>query len=318
MKTRKLGFSDLNLTTVGLGAWAIGGPWQFGWGPQDDQDSIATINEAIDNGINWIDTAPIYGHGHSEIIVGKAIKGLSQKPIIATKCGLVWDEKTERIPRLNPKSVRQECEQSLKRLGVDAIDLYQIHWPSSTEEAVDGWGEIARLIKDGKVRFAGVSNFSIEQMEKCQQVHPVASLQPPYSMLIRDIEKDLMPFCKKNNIGIVAYSPMARGLLTGKFSREHLDTLAPDDHRRKNNLFTEPAFSMNLEFVERIKPIAQRNSKTSAQLAIAWVLRREEITSAIVGARKPGQISETARAGDWSLSRQDIAEIESIINEMQI
>jgi aryl-alcohol dehydrogenase-like predicted oxidoreductase len=318
MKTRKLGFSDLNLTTIGLGAWAIGGPWQFGWGPQDDQDSIATINEAIDNGINWIDTAPIYGHGHSEIILGKAIKGLSQKPVIATKCGLVWDEKNERIPRLNPKSVRQECEQSLKRLGVDAIDLYQIHWPSSTEEAVDGWGEIARLIKDGKVRFAGVSNFSIEQMEKCQQIHPIASLQPPYSMLIRDIEKDLMPFCKKNNIGIVAYSPMARGLLTGKFSREHLKTLAPDDHRRKNNLFTEPAFSKNLEFVERIKPIAQRNGKTSAQLAIAWVLRRDEITSAIVGARKPGQISETAKAGDWSLSRQDIAEIENIINEMQI
>ena len=194
MKTRKLGFSDLNLTTVGLGAWAIGGPWQFGWGPQDDQDSIATINEAIDNGINWIDTAPIYGHGHSEIILGKAIKGLSQKPIIATKCGLVWDEKNERIPRLNPKSVRQECEQSLKRLGVDAIDLYQIHWPSSTEEAVDGWGEIARLIKDGKVRFGGVSNFSVEQIEKCQQVHPVASLQPQYNMLFRNIEKDQMPF----------------------------------------------------------------------------------------------------------------------------
>jgi aryl-alcohol dehydrogenase-like predicted oxidoreductase len=318
MKTRKLGFSDLNLTTVGLGAWAIGGPWQFGWGPQDDQDSIATINEAIDNGINWIDTAPIYGHGHSEIILGKAIKGLSQKPIIATKCGLVWDEKNERIPRLNPKSVRQECEQSLKRLGVDAIDLYQIHWPSSTEEAVDGWGEIARLIKDGKVRFGGVSNFSVEQIEKCQQVHPVASLQPQYNMLFRNIEKDQMPFCKKNNIGIVAYSPMARGLLTGKFSREHLNTLAPDDHRRKSDIFIEPAFSKNLEFVERIKPIAQRNGKTSAQLAIAWVLRRDEITSAIVGARKPGQIGETAKAGDWSLSRQDIAEIENIINEMQI
>lgn len=318
MKTRKLGFSDLNLTTIGLGAWAIGGTWEFGWGPQDDQDSIITITEAFDNGINWIDTAPIYGHGHSEIIVGKAIKGLSQKPIIATKCGLVWDEKNERIPRLNPKSVRQECEQSLKRLGVDTIDLYQIHWPSNTEEAVDGWAEISRLIKEGKVRFAGVSNFSIEQMEKCQQVHPIASLQPPYSLLIRDIEKDLMPFCKKNNIGIVAYSPMARGLLTGKFSSEHLKTLAPDDHRRKNALFIEPAFSKNIEFVERIKPIAQRNGKTPAQLAIAWVLRRDEITSAIVGARKPGQISETAKAGDWSLPRQDIAEIENIINEMQI
>jgi aryl-alcohol dehydrogenase-like predicted oxidoreductase len=314
MQTRKLGFTDLNLTTVGLGTWAIGGEWKWGWGPQDDAESLAAIRRALDLGINWIDTAPAYGLGHSEEIVGKAIAGRRDEVIVATKCSICWDESTgEPFNRLTAESVRREAEASLRRLNVDVIDLYQIHWPNPDEQIEEGWGVIADLIREGKVRYGGVSNFSVAQLKRVQPIHPVASLQPPYSMLRRETEDELLPYCAAHNIGVVVYSPMQAGLLTGKFTKERVANLADGDWRKKNGLFTEPQLSVNLTFVESLRPIAKRNSKSLAQLAIAWVLRRPEVTAAIVGARRPSQIEETAPAGDWTLSAEDIAEIEALL-----
>ena len=313
MRTRKLGNSDLELTTVGLGTWAIGGPWEFGWGPQDDTDSIKTIFEAIDAGINWIDTAPIYGHGHSEIIVGKALKQMSQKPIIATKCGLCWNEKRERIPRLKSQSVLKECEDSLKRLDVEVIDLYQMHLNQPPEDIEQAFEAMAKCVKDGKLRYIGVSNFTVEQIKMVQKIHPVTSLQPPYSMLKRGVETELLGFCKENNIGVIVYSTMQRGLLIGKFDTAKIAALPDGDHRKTNPDFQEPQLTSALELVEKLKPIAKRNNRTMAQLAITWTLRRAEVTAAIVGARRPGQITETAPAGDWQLGTEDIEEIEELL-----
>ena len=267
MQTRQLGYTDLNLTTIGLGTWAIGGPWQFGWGPQDDDQSIITINEALDSGINWLDTAPIYGCGHSEEIVGKALKEISHKPLVATKCGLFWNEKREKSSCLKAESIRKECHDSLERLGVDVIDLYQIHWNQPDEDIEEAVEEMAKLAEQGKIKYIGLSNFTLEQIKRTQNIHPIASLQPPYSMLHRDVE-ELLPYCFENKIGIVVYSPMQRGLLTGKFTHEYLKKLAPGDHRLTNPDFLEPNFSAALELVEQLKPIAQRNNKTLAQLAI--------------------------------------------------
>ncbi len=315
MRKRKLGYTDLELTTVGLGAWAIGGPWQWGWGPQDDRESIATIQRALDLGVNWIDTAAVYGLGHSEEIVGKAIAGRRNEVIIATKCGLVWDARGRVSGRLKAWSVRQELEASLRRLNVDVIDLYQIHWPNPDEDIEEAWGEMAKAVEEGKVRYIGVSNFSVEQIKRVQKIHPVASLQPPYSMLRRDVETELLPFCAENRIGVVAYSPMGSGLLTGKFTRERLQQLPQDDWRRRSPAFNEPEFSVNLELVEQLRKIASRYGRSVAQLAIAWVLRRPEVTSAIVGARRPDQIEETAPAADWELPQQVVEEVEQRLRE---
>lgn len=315
MQTRKLGNTDLELTTVGLGTWALGGPWQFGWGPQDDGDAIAAIIEGLDLGINWIDTAPAYGVGHSEELVAKALKQTSHKPLIATKCGILWNEKKEKISCLKKDSVRKECTDSLKRLDVDVIDLYQMHWPVPEEDFEEAWEEMVKLRQEGKVRYIGVSNFNVEQLAHVQNIHPVASLQPTYSMIHRECEEELLGYCAQNNIGVVAYSPMQRGLLTGKFTPERLAELALDDHRRKNPDFHEPKFTATLQLVEHLKKIAERNGKTCAQLAVSWVLRRSEVTAAIVGARKPGQIAETVRASDWDLSEKDIEEIETLLAE---
>ena len=317
MQKRQLGDTELNLTTVGLGTWAMGGPWQFGWGPQDDNEAIAAILTALDKGINWIDTAPIYGLGHSEELVGKALKQTKQKPLIATKCGLLWDEKNERAPYLKKESIRKECHESLKRLDVEAIDLYQMHWPEPEEDVGEAWEEMARLADEGKVRYIGLSNFKIEQIERIRKIHKVASLQPSYSMLHREVEDELLGYCAQNNIGVIAYSPMQRGLLTGKFSQERLAGLPLDDHRRRNPDFHDPQFTATLQLVERLKEIAERNGKTLAQLAICWVLRRPEVTAAIVGARRPEQIAETAPASDWNLSEKDIEEIEKLLAERQ-
>ncbi len=317
MQKRQLGYTDLKLTTVGLGTWAMGGPWQFGWGPQDDGDAIAAILAALEEGINWIDTAPVYGCGHSEELVGKALKQIKTKPIVATKCGLLWNEKREKVSCLKAESIRKECEASLKRLGIDAIDLYQMHWPEPDEDVERGWEEMARLAEEGKVRYIGVSNFNIEQLERIRKIAPVASLQPPYSMLHREVEDELLTFCAKNNIGIVVYSPMQRGLLTGKFSQERLAGLPPDDHRRRMPEFQEPQFSATLQLVDQLRPIAKRNGRTLAQLAISWVLRRSEVTAAIVGSRRPEQITETAGAGDWKLTVEDIYKIEKFLKERQ-
>ena len=317
MRARKLGHTELELTTVGLGTWALGGPWQFGWGPQDDADAIAAIVKGLELGVNWIDTAAVYGCGHSEELVAKALKQTNIRPLIATKCGLLWNEKKERVPCLKPESIRKECEDSLTRLGVDVIDLYQMHWPEPKDEIEDAWAEMAKLKKEGKVRHIGVSNYNIEQLKRVRKIHPVASLQPAYSMIHRELEVELLGFCADNNIGVVVYSPIQRGLLTGKFYRERLAGLPADDHRRTNSDFTEPRFSATLELVEQLKPIARRNNITLAQLAIAWILRREEVTSAIVGARRPDQIEETHKAADIDLGPDDIEQIEILLTKRQ-
>jgi len=318
MKTRKLGWTDLNLSTIGLGTFAIGGgDWAYGWGRQDDGESIAAILRALEKGVNWIDTAPVYGCGHSEEIVGKAIKGLSRKPIIATKCGLHCDKDGNIIFRLNRESVLAEVEASLRRLQIDVIDLYQIHWPNPDRDIEEAWEAVAKAVKEGKVRYAGVSNFSIEQIKRIQSIHPVASLQPPYSMLERSIEDQMLDYCRQNNMGVIVYSPMEKGLLSGNFSREYLRNRPPGDLRHREPPFQEPALSANLELAEGLRPIAQKRGRTVAQLAIAWVLRRPEVTAAIVGARRPSQIEETVLAGDWVLSKEDISAIARLIDKRE-
>ncbi len=315
MQTRQLGDTDLKLTTVGLGTWAMGGPWEFGWGPQDDDEAIAAILASLEAGINWIDTAPIYGLGHAEELVGKALKQTNHKPIVATKCSLLWNDKREKVSCMKAQSIRQECHDSLERLGIETIDLYQIHWPEPDEDLEQAWEEMAKLVQEEKIRYLGASNFTVEQIKRVHEIHPVASLQPPYSMLHREVEDELLIYCADNNIGVVAYSPMQRGLLTGKFSPERLSSLPLDDHRRKSSDFHEPKFTATLELVEQLKPIAERNGKTLAQLSISWVLRRPEVTAAIVGARRPDQIIETAPASDWDLNKEDIEQIEQLLAE---
>lgn len=320
MKFRQLGNTDIQLSTVGLGAWAIGGGgYRFGWGEQDDKESIATIHRALDLGINWIDTAPVYGEGRSEEIIGQAIKGKRDKVIISTKCGLSMDEKKlDLVVNLNKESIRAEVEDSLRRLDIDVIDLYQLHvgWVED-EPLVEAWNTLGDLQKEGKIRCAGVSNFTLEQFKRVHPLHPVASNQPPYNMLQREIEEDgVMDYCGQNKIGIIAYSSMYRGLLTGKFTKERAKNLPPDDNRLILDNYHEPFLSANLQMVEeKLKPIAERNDKTLAQLAIAWVLRRPEMTSAIVGARTPSQIEQTAPAGDWVLSGEDNAALDTILKE---
>ena len=317
MQMRKLGYTDLELTTVGLGTWAMGGPWQFGWGPQDDGEAIGAILTALEKGINWIDTAPVYGCGHSEELVGKVLKQTSQSPFVATKCGLLWNEKREAVSCLKPKSIREECHASLKRLGVQVIDLYQMHRPEPEEDIEKAWEEMAKLAQEGKVRYIGVSNFNVEQIKRVRKIAPVASLQPPYNMLHREVEEELLGYCAENNIGVVVYSPMCRGLLTGKFSQERLAGLPLDDHRRRKPDFHDPQFTATLQLVDQLRPIAERNGRTLAQLVISWVLRRSEVTAAIVGARRPEQIAETYAASDFQLSTEDIEEIEKLLSERQ-
>ena len=315
MKTHKLGYSELQLTAIGLGTWAIGGGgWDHGWGPQDDTQSINTIHRALDLGINWIDTAAVYGLGHSEEVVGQAVADWRDEVIIATKCGLVWDEGgTTPYGHLTAESVRREAENSLRRLDVDVIDLYQIHWPDPDEQIEEAWATIAALIDEGKVRYGGVSNFSVEQLKRIQPIHPVASLQPPYNMLRREIEEDLLPYCAAHNISVIAYSPMQSGLLTGKYTKERIADLPDEDWRKHSSRFQEPALSTSLEVVEGLRPIAERLGGTVAQLAVAWVLQRPGVTAAIVGARKPHQIEETVQAAGWGLSDEDMAEIEALL-----
>jgi len=318
MKTKKLGLTDLNLSTIGLGTWAIGGgKWKFSWGPQDDRESISAIQRALELGINWIDTAAVYGLGHSEEIVARAIRGLKDKPVIATKCERVWDKNGNIFGRLKKGSIRAEVAASLKRLKIEVIDLYQIHWPEPDEDIEEAWDTMAGLIKEGKIRYAGVSNFNLRQLKRAQAIHPVASFQPPYSMLERNIEKELLKYCSVNNIGVITYSPMQKGLLTGKFTRERVQNLPEDDHRRRDPRFQEPELSANLKLVKELRPIAEKNGRTVAQLAIAWVLRRPEVTAAIVGARRPVQIEETVVAGDWEISQEDVVAIEGLLDKRQ-
>lgn len=318
MKRRKLGHTDLQLSTIGLGTWAIGGgEWQYGWGPQDDAESIATIHRALDLGVNWIDTAAVYGFGHSEEVVGKAIKGMEERPLIATKCSRIWDKEGNITGCLKEESIRSEVEASLKRLHIDVIDLYQIHWPIPDEDVEKAWDTMANLAGEGKIRYAGVSNFNLEQLRRIQSIHPVASLQPPYNMIIRGIEDEMLGYCSSQNIGLIAYSPMYKGLLTGKFTREWVKNLPSNDHRRDDSHFQEPELSVNLRLVEQLRSIAKKKGRTLAQVAIAWVLRHPEVTAAIVGARHPHQIEETVSAGEWRLSREDTSTISRLLAERQ-
>jgi aryl-alcohol dehydrogenase-like predicted oxidoreductase len=295
----------------------MGGPWQFGWGPQDDGEAVAAIVAALDQGINWIDTAPAYGLGHSEKLVGQALRQTRHKPYIATKCGILWNDRKEKVSCLERPSIRRECHASLERLGVETIDLYQMHWPEPDEAIEGAYEEMAMLLAEGKVRYLGVSNYSVAQLERVARIHPVAALQPPYSMLHREVEDELLAYCAEHDIGVAAYSPMQRGLLTGKFGPERLAALAPDDHRLSHPDFQGPRFGATLEMVEQLKVIAARHDRTCAQLAISWVLRRPEVTAAIVGARRPEQIVETAPAGDWNLSSDEIDEIEQLLTQLQ-
>jgi aryl-alcohol dehydrogenase-like predicted oxidoreductase len=316
MEVRKLGYSDLKLSTIGLGTWAMGGgDWKFGWGPQNDDSSIAAIHQALDEGINWIDTAAIYGHGRSEEVVGKAIKGIRNSVIVATKCGRVWEGNSREIGKsLKPASIRREVEASLERLDVDVIDLYQIHWPEPDAEIEEGWATMAALVKEGKIRYAGVSNFSLAQLKRAQAIHPITSLQPPYSMLRREIEDEVVGYCAANQIGIIAYSPMQAGLLSGGFTKERAESLPESDWRGSHPFFNEPLLSKHLEMVEQLRKIAEAKRCTLPQLVLAWVLRLSAMTSAIVGARSPQQIKETAAAGDVRLTSAEIEKIEGILS----
>jgi aryl-alcohol dehydrogenase-like predicted oxidoreductase len=316
MKTKKLGWTELELTTIGLGTWAIGGGgWAYAWGPQDDQASIQAIHRALDLGINWIDTAAAYGLGHAEEIVGQAVAGLRQRPFIATKCGRSWNDKGQLVPLLKRKVILAEVEASLRRLKLDVIDLYQVHWPEPDADIEEAWTAIAECVKAGKIRYAGVSNFSVAQLQRVQPIHPVASLQPPYSMLARRAEQELLPYCAAQRIGVVAYSPMQKGLLTGKITRDRVRQLPPDDHRRRDSEFQEPLLSANLQLVEDLQSLASKHGRTVAQLAIAWVLRRPEVTSAIVGARHPSQVEEIVGAADWTLPQREIDIISDLIRK---
>jgi aryl-alcohol dehydrogenase-like predicted oxidoreductase len=312
MRKVKLGNSPLELSVIGFGAWAIGGSgWSYAWGPQDDQDSIKAIHAALDAGINWIDTAHVYGHGHSEEVVGRAIRGRRSDVIVATKCGLLKGNDGTVVQCLKKNSVREELEGSLRRLGVDVIDLYQIHWPNPEEDIEEAWTVLADAKEKGLVRAIGVSNFNVAQMERVARIAPIHSLQPPYSMWRRAIESEIQPFCHKNNIGIVAYSPMVSGFLTGKLSAAWVKSLPEDDWRRNNVNAKDPALTANIAFIESvIRPIAKAHKVGVGEIAIAWTLRGGGITSAIVGGRSPEQVKETARAAEVKLSIDELQAIE--------
>jgi aryl-alcohol dehydrogenase-like predicted oxidoreductase len=316
MQTRQLGNSDLQITPVGFGAWAIGGgDWSFAWGPQDDTESVAAIHEALDLGVNWIDTAPVYGLGHSEEVVGKALADRASRPLIFTKCGWVWDETRAIGKRLKAESIRAECEASLRRLGVDTIDLYQIHWPEPDEDVEEGWTELARLQQEGKVRWIGVSNFSVPQMKRAAAIAPITSLQPPYSMLRREVEAEILPYAREHGIGLIAYSPMASGLLTGTWTKERREALPEDDWRKhKNPLFQDPAFEHGVAVAEVLREVGAGHGATPAAVAIAWVLANPAVTAAIVGARKPGQYADIAVAAGLRLTTDDSDRIAHVLS----
>ena len=315
MQTRRLGNSDMHVTPIGFGAWAIGGGgWAFAWGALDDAESIATIREALDLGVNWIDTAAVYGLGHSEEVVANALEGVAKRPYVFTKCGRVWDENGQIGKRLKAASIRAECEASLKRLKVDVIDLYQIHWPEPDEDIEEGWQEVQKLKAEGKIRWAGVSNFSAEQMARVAKFGPITSLQPPYSLIRREVEDSILPYCQANNIGTIVYSPMASGLLAGAMTRERIAALPADDWRKEKNAnYREPLLTRNLNLVELLKQIGARHGKKPGEVAVAWTLRHPAVTAAIVGARRPGQLKELLGATEWRLTPAEVDEIDTFL-----
>jgi aryl-alcohol dehydrogenase-like predicted oxidoreductase len=309
-----LGNSDLQLTSIGFGAWAIGGGnWDYGWGPQDDNESIEAIHRALDLGVNWIDTAAIYGLGHSEEIVARALKTTSHKPYVFTKCSMRWHEDRSIWRSLKADSLAAEIEASLRRLDVETIDLYQIHWPMPEAEIEEGWETLARFQKQGKLRWIGVSNFNVAQMQRAQQIAPITSLQPPYSMLRRAIEEEILPFTQANNIGVINYSPMVSGLLTGKMTAERVAAMPADDWRRKAVEFNEPRLSRNLRLVELLREIGAGHGVEPGVVAVAWTLCNPAITAAIVGGRSGAQVEGLAPALEFRLSEDEFARINTFL-----
>jgi aryl-alcohol dehydrogenase-like predicted oxidoreductase len=313
MQKRKLGASDLEITPIGIGAWAMGGGgWQFAWGAQDDQESAEAIHAALDKGINWIDTAAIYGLGHSEEVVGRALAGRSNKPLVFTKCGIVWDEKRETRRSIEPESIRKEAEQSLSRLKLDVIDLYQIHWPEPDNLVEAAWTMMAKLQQEGKVRHIGVSNFNVDQMRRAQAIAPITSLQPPYSIISPEIEHEILPYAQANHIGVIIYSPMKSGLLSGAMTRERIAAMPADDFRQRTPNFKEPQLSRNLELADLLGAIGKRHGRTAGEAAIAWTLRHPAVTGAIVGMRSAKQVDGIIGAADFRLSAEEISQINQL------
>jgi len=308
----------MDITRIGVGAWAIGGGgWAFGWGPQDDNESVEAIRAAIDRGMNWIDTAAVYGLGHSEEVVAKALEGISKKPYVFTKCARVWDESRKIGKRLKADSVKKECEDSLRRLKLDVIDLYQIHWPEPDEDIEEGWGAMAKLKEEGKVRWIGLSNFSADQMRRVQPIAPITSLQPQYSMLAREAEESILPYTKANNIGVIVYSPMRNGLLSGGMTKERVANFPEDDFRRNRPDFQEPKLTKNLELAELLRKIGSKHGRTPGEVAIAWTLLNPAVTAAIVGVRSAKQVEGVIGAGDLSLTPTDINQIEDHLEKIK-
>jgi len=313
MQTRPFGRTDMQITPIGLGAWAMGGgQWQFSWGPQDDQASIATIKRALNLGINWIDTATVYGGGHSEEIVGKAIKG-REKPYVFTKCSMLWDNKGRIYHSLRPDSIQREVEASLRRLDIEVIDLYQIHWPNPDSEIEEGWSKLVELKRQGKIRHIGVSNFNVEQLRRAENIAPVETLQPPYSLIHHDAEKEILPYCYEHKIGVIVYSPMTSGLLTGHMTKERIERMPSNDWRKEDPDFNEPRLSRNLELANLLTEIGYPYNVPAGVVAIAWTLKNPVVTAAIVGSRSPAQIEEMVIASEFRLSDSEARQIETFL-----
>ena len=306
----------MDITPIGFGAWAIGGPWEHGWGRQDDDASIRTIHAALDAGVNWIDTAAVYGLGHSEEIVGKALKSATTRPYVFTKCSKVWDDAGELSNSLRKDSIRREVEASLRRLDVETIDLFQIHFPNPDPEIEEGWETMAKLQREGKARWIGVSNFSVDQLNRCQAIAPVTSNQPPLNLIRREVTKDVLPFCAEQNIGLIVYSPMASGLLSGRMSAERVEQMDDSDWRKRADAFNEPQLSENLALADLLAEIGRRHDATAGEVAIAWTLRQQGVTAAIVGMRSPEQVAGVIHGAGISLTGDELARIDEFVNKM--
>jgi len=313
LEERLLGNTDMYITPVGFGAWAIGGgDWIYSWGPQDDRESVAAIHHALDLGINWIDTAAGYGLGHSEEVIGKTLTGMAERPYVFTKCSLTWNDRGELIDSLKRDSIRRECEGSLRRLQLDAIDLYQIHWPRPDEDIEEGWATLAELQREGKVRWIGASNFSVAQMERARAIAPINSLQPPYSLIRPEIEPEILPYCQQHNIGVIVYSPMYSGLLAGKMTAERIKNMPSDDWRQRDPEFQMPRLERNLKLVSALSEIGQRHGVEPGVVAVSWTLRLPAVTGAIVGFRRPSQVDGLFPSGEFRLSPQEVEQLDQI------
>jgi aryl-alcohol dehydrogenase-like predicted oxidoreductase len=317
VERRRLGDSDLEITRIGLGTWALGGSWRWGWGHQDDADSLRTLQRALAAGVNWIDTAPVYGLGHAETVIGRALSEAAARPYVFTKCGLVWDDSGRVAHRLQRASIEAEVDASLRRLRLDVLDLCQVHWPEPDAEIEEAWETLAELRERGKIRHLGASNFSVEQLERVGRIVPATSLQPPYSMILRDVEGEILPYCRRQGIGVLVYSPMASGLLTGAMTRERIRELPDDDWRKSNKEFKEPRLTRNLKLADAVGAVAAGRGRTAAEIAIAWTLRHPAVTAAIAGARRPEQVDGVIGAAEIELTEAEIGDLEAAMERHQ-